>query len=146
MEVTKILKGTKEECFDIILEALIHDINQETETEVTVDDIHSGYSYVKILPNRLGKDGSVNVVIDELEVPTFYQARFESNQGTNRLSYSLSDNDSESFNLIYQESFDSPKKMNQWNFKLGNFIYKRSSKKRINIMFDQLQRLLNEEK
>lgn len=146
MEVTKVLQGTKEECFDIIIEALVHDIHENTDKNVTVDDINPGYSYVKRLANRLGKDGSVRVVIEDLQAPLSYQASFETNQGTNRLSYILSDNDAESFNLIYRESFESPKKINQWNFKLGNFIYKRSSKKRINIMFDQLQRLLNEKK
>jgi len=143
MEISREYFGTKEDCFDIILNALVHDIESETNEAIEIDQIKEGFSYKKKLVNRFGNEGSVQVTIEKLDVPHYYEAHFLSNQGTNILSYELVDIDEKSFNLIYKENFESSKKSHNLNFKLMQRLYKRSSTKRAKLMLDQLESLLN---
>lgn len=143
MEVSREYIGTKEDCFAIILEALIHDIEEETEESIEIDEIKEGFSYKKKLENRFGNEGYVQVTIAKLDVPNYYEAHFLSNHGLNILSYELTDIDEKSFNLIYKENFEGNKKTHNLNFKLMQRLYKRSSTKRVKLMLDHLETLLN---
>lgn len=144
MEIIREFVGDKTKAFDLIMEGLISDIEQETGKKVKIEDISEGYTYTKKLKNKFGNEGNVIVTIAKFDIPNVYEAHFQSKQGLNVLSYELKVKDDEAFDLIYQESFNSGKTSHNLNFKLMDFLFKRSSKKRVKIMLDQLQELLNQ--
>ena len=144
MEIIREFVGDKEKAFQLIMDALISDIEAETGEAVNQTEIGEGFTYIKKLTNRFGNEGNVEVLINKLDAPNYYEAQFLSQQGLNTLSYELNDKDEEAFDLIYKEEFEGEKASYNLNFKLMSFLFKRSSKKRVKIMLDQLQVLLNQ--
>lgn len=144
MEIIRELVGDKNKAFKLIMEGLMSDIEYETGKRPNMEDLTEGFTYIKKLKNKFGNEGNVDVTITKFDIPNYYEAHFQSKQGLNVLSYELKDKDDEAFDLIYQESFDSGKTSHNLNFKVMDFLFKRSSKKRVKIMLDQLQELLNQ--
>lgn len=144
MELKREFYGNKDEAFKLIMDGLISDIKHETGEVMELESIEEGFTYLKKLKNKFGHEGSVKVTIAKMDIPNYYEAHFDSQQGLNILSYELITKDEEAFDLIYRESFNSEKASRNLNFSLMSFLFKRSSKKRINLMLDQLQVLLNQ--
>lgn len=144
MEIIREFVGDKQKAFDIIMEALLSDIETETGESVNAEEITEGFRYIKKLTNRFGNEGNIEVTINSLDVPNYYEAHFQSQQGLNELSYELIDKGEDIFELIYKESFEGEKSSYNLNFKLMSFLFKRSSKKRVKLMLDKLQVLLNQ--
>lgn len=130
MEVTMDLKVSQETFFDFLVASIIQDIEQNTGKKITKADIKAGYSYDKKLKTKVGKMGSANVTIVTFEPNTQYVASFESNQGTNFISYKMKSLEVDKTNVIYTEEFIAADKPKEWNFKLVHFFYKKKSEKR----------------
>lgn len=144
MEIIREFIGDKEKAFDIIMDALLLDIGSVKEEKLTVEDIQDGFTYSKKLKNKFGNEDRVDVTIIKLDVPNYYEAQFQSRDGLNVLSYELKDKEDGIFDLIYKEDFKSEKTSHNLNFKVMSFVFSRSSKKRVKLMLDQLQVLLNQ--
>ncbi|WP_331836021.1 DUF3284 domain-containing protein [Erysipelothrix piscisicarius] len=144
MEVYRTMQGTPEQCYDLLIESLLMDLATSTGHNLTEDEIHEGYQYQKQLRGRMGNSGSVTVTLLELKRPNTYSVRFESAQGINTLEYHLEPLDDSQFKLTYAESYHSIKKRKMLNFKLMERFYRKGSQKRINLLLDQIQTILNE--
>ncbi|MFV0255189.1 MAG: DUF3284 domain-containing protein [Erysipelotrichaceae bacterium] len=142
MEIKRIIKGTKELCFEVLSESLLFDINNSSEKDIVLSDIKPGYSYTKNLQNKVGNKGAVRVEIKTFTPNSKYEVTFDTNQGCNTLSYQLNDYDAEHFELIYSENFTSEKSMNTMNFKFMSKLYERGNKKKINATLDQLENII----
>lgn len=144
MEAERIINGAREKLFSILTNSLLADIQQAGNEDVSVEDIKEGYSYRKQLTTKLGKEGTIKVIVTKFEAPHVYEATFESAQGFNVLSYTLEEVDDDHFKLIYKEDFMSEKTSRNMNYGLMSKLYKRSSKKKINLVLDQIETLMNE--
>lgn len=142
MEVTRVIEGSKEKLFTILMDSLLEDISETQGKQVKLEDIGKGYSYKKQLKTKVGKEGLIRVTITQLEVPSIYEATFESAQGFNTLSYKLEDVDDSHFNLTYTEEFMSEKKSQNLNHGLMSRLYKRSNKKKANLVLNQLEAMM----
>ncbi|MDF9824637.1 hypothetical protein M2475_001139 [Breznakia sp. PF5-3] len=144
MEVSRIIRGSEEKCFSILMASLLEDIEAAEGKKVKLEDIGKGYNYTKQLQNKLGKAGTIRVTIVEIDSPSVYKASFESAQGVNTLSYILEKVDDTHFKLTYNEEFLSDKKSNNLNYGLMSKLYKRSNKKKANLVLNQIETLVQE--
>lgn len=145
MEVTRMLDVSMNELDTFIKKMVIQDIHNTTGKKVKESDLGTGYKYRKKLQGRSGKEGSVTTRIDEL-TSGCYRASFESAQGINYLSYHYQEDENGKVNLRYEENFDAQSKSKELNFQLMSFLYKRSNKKRINLMLTQIEHLIQEKR
>lgn len=141
MEIIRKMNVSLQQMDDSITKMVLEDIKNATGKKVKSSDIGAGYKYQKELNNKMGKTGKVTTRIDVLK-SGFYQASFESVQGTNTLSYDYKAIDDHSIELTYTEEFLTISSAKQMNYRLMNFLYKRSNKKRINLMLDQLEQYI----
>lgn len=140
----RIIKGSKEKTFAIILQLVVDDVNRATKAKMKPEELKEGYAYTKKLKPRIGKEANIRVTIEKLHEPVEYEATFLNSQGLNTLSYTLEDHDDTHFKLVYREAFISDKKSSNMNFSLVSFLYKRSTKKRVNLLLDRLEELVQE--
>ncbi|OCN03839.1 hypothetical protein A4S06_04540 [Erysipelotrichaceae bacterium MTC7] len=145
MEITKLLRGKKETCYHIFIESVLADINANSEDGkvYTETDLHPGFTYYKKLQTKMGKAGRVKVELAQLVPNEVYVAKFYSAQGVNTVSYHLEDEDDDLFGITYSEDFVSDKTSKNLNFSLMSKLYARSSKKKMNLMLNQLQALVD---
>ncbi|TDW24671.1 uncharacterized protein DUF3284 [Breznakia blatticola] len=145
MEATRLMRGKKETCYKLFMESILADINANSEDgkQYTESDLHSGFTYYKQLKTKMGQEGRVKVELTELVPNEVYVAKFFSAQGVNTVSYHLEDEDEDLFALTYEEDFISDKTSKNLNFSLMNKLFSRSSKKKMDLMFNQLQTLLD---
>lgn len=143
MEISKVMKGSKQQLFGILMDSLLADIYASTQQQAAIEDIHVGYFYKKQLSTKLGKAGVIKVTITKLEVPNLYEATFQSAQGFNTLSYALEDVDDTHVKVVYQETFMSEKKSQNLNYGLMSWLYKRSNKKKANLVLNQIETMMN---
>lgn len=145
MQVRKKLNVSIDEFYSFIKEMVLEDIKAATKKRVTVEDIQNGYQYKKELIGRTGQTGLVHAEILSL-TPTQYSIQFKSAQGLNLVSYNYNKLDDSTIELIYEEDFMSDSKWNSLNFSVISFFYKRSSKKRILTMLNQIEQLITDKR
>ena len=144
MEVTKVLDVTLDEMDVFVADMVVRDIKEATNRKITAEKIHPGYTYTKKLTGRNGKEGKVTTVIKELKSGC-YHVTFKSAQGVNHLMYQYhSVNDDQQIELTYSETFESQGMTSSLNFRLMNFFYKHSSKRRIEKILYNIEVLINE--
>lgn len=143
MEVTRTLAVSVEEMDACIKKMVLEDIKNATGKKVKCSDIGAGYKYRKELKNKMGKVGKVTTRIDALESGN-YRASFESAQGINHLSYSYQPLHENQISLLYLEDYEAISTSKKLNYSLMSFLYKRSNKKRINLMLNQLENFILE--
>lgn len=143
MEVKKQLNVSKEELNAFIKSMVLQDIKNATGKNVKESDIGTGYKYHKKLKGRTGKEGKVCTRIDTL-TSGCYRASFESAQGINYLAYNYESDGEDKVNVCYEEGFNSSSNAKDLNHRLMSFLYKRSNKKRINLMLTHIEKLIQE--
>lgn len=143
MEIKRIVHGNIDAYFKVLEASLLNDYNEATQEEHASDVLKSGLTYQKTLRNRFGNEGKVVVTIDRYE-PNHYSASFKSAQGINQLSYDLEPMNENEFEVTYKEDFISESKSKNLNYSLMSKLYNRSSKKKINLMLDAIERMIHE--
>ena len=136
MEVKRIVHGDIKAYFKVLTDSLLSDYNAAMQAEYTSDVLKSGLTYQKKLRNSFGNEGTVSVSIDRFE-ENHYAASFKSAQGINQLSYDLEPLDN-------QEDFFSESKSKSLNYSIMSKLYKRSSKKKMNLMLDAIEKMIQE--
>ena len=139
MELEVKINATAKEVFDQLIKAVQQDIKYSTGKEVAVDKISEDYSYKKKLMSYVGKDVGVTVKIDKLVYPTQYSATFTNPNGKNSIEYNLIDSE-DSVKIIYKESYVYTSKLQNLNYKIMEFIFSRSNKKKMMRNFSYLEK------
>lgn len=143
MEIKRIVHGNIDAYFKVLEASLLNDYNEAMQEEHASDVLKSGLTYQKTLRNRFGNEGKVTVLIDRFE-QNHYAASFRSAQGINQLSYDLEPIDDNQFEVTYKEDFISESKSKNLNYSLMSKLYNRSSKKKMNLMLDAIERMIHE--
>lgn len=143
MEITRTMDVSMEEMNTFIKNMVLQDILHATGKKVKESDIGAGYKYRKKLKGRSGKEGNVSTRIDELKEGC-YRASFESAQGINYLSYQYEMSEDGKLNLCYKEDYTAQSKSKELNFQLMSFLYKRSNRKRMKLMLEHIEHLIQE--
>ena len=143
MEVSRILDVTMNEMDAFISQMVIQDIQEATNKTVDSKDVKPGYSYTKKLMGRNGREGRVKTTIRSLESGK-YHASFKSTQGMNHLCYTYEPTEDGRVNLTYSEEYDASSNSNNLNFKVMNFLYKRSNEKRVGKILANIELLIQQ--
>lgn len=130
MEVLLNLAVTSKEFFEFIIDSVVNDVNEKTNKNVSRKDIVRGFHYTKQIPNKVGKEAKVKVLVRELNLNEKYTAVIISGQGENVISYEVEELTDGSIDVKYSEEFIAEDKMSKWNFNIVNVFYKRRAKKK----------------
>lgn len=142
IEVRERLRVSANKFFNQIIESVCYDIEKSTGKKLGASNLKSGYKYKKTMKNKLGRKGSVEVVICDFKIPISYSAKFKSVNGINKISYKIDKINDDEIDVIYKEEFEGNSKSVDVNFKFVGFFYKRSAKKRARKMLKSLESYL----
>lgn len=142
MEISRVISGTSQAFFQVLMEGLLYDVNRSTNTIHQKAHVKEGFHYQKKLKNKLGHNGNVMVEVTKLQEPYVYEATFSSTQGINTLSYYAEKIDDQHIIVQYAEDFVSASSMKRMNYKLMSKLYKRSSLRKASLILDQLEDLM----
>lgn len=125
-----------EKFFEQIEKSISYDIEKSTGKKIIP---YRGFKYKKIMQNKLGRKGDVEILIKDFKSPTIYIAEFKSINGINEISYDVKELGEDCIEVTYTESFNGNTKMLNVNFNFMNFFYKRRAKKRARKMLKSME-------
>ena len=146
MKVEVKIKATADELYSLLMSSAKHDIERATGQEISLDELVSGYTYKKKLTNKLGKEASATGVLTMIDRPHTYEAAFTTSRGVNKVAYHLEPLEEGYLNVIYSEAYDPVSKNAEINFKIVNFFYKRSTRKRMIRLIRMMEAHIQKEK
>jgi len=132
------LEAKPEEMFDLFMESLKFDIEAATDKKPRNQDLKAGFSYEKMLTSRLGKPSAAKATISKLEAPYVYEMKYENFRGINIAIYHIEKVDEDNIEVSYEEVYEGHKKMDNINFKVMSWIFKRSSAKRARLLLEAM--------
>lgn len=141
MKIQRTINTSVEKFDEFIYQMIIADIKQTTKKKFNPSMKLEGYKYSKQMESKTGKSGKVNVKVEILRSGQ-YKVSFTSKEGVNYIHYQYEDNGNNTSRLKYEETFEGKDKTKGLNHSLMMFFYKRSSKKRANIILDQIESIL----
>lgn len=144
MEFIKIMNISDNELYNSIIDSIVYDINGTTKSNISKNELKSGYSYVKEMNTKAFSKGKVKIIIEELIEPKVYAARFISGKGDNYLRYEIKKINQDKIEVKYIEDFKGNSKMNTWNYNILSRFYKRSFLKRAEKTLDNIERWISE--
>ena len=131
MKVEVAIEATADELYSLLMTSVKHDIEQAINQEISLEELVSGYTYKKKLTNKLGNEANATGILTKIEKPHVYEAEFITGRGINRIAYHLEPLEDGYLNVTYSEAYEPVSKNAEVNFKIVNFFYKRSTKKRM---------------
>ena len=146
VEVQEKLYVSAEDFFNCVAESVAYDIADITGKKTRVNQIHKGFTYTKVMKNKVKRKGNVKVTITKWNPPYEYSATFDSITGQNSLSYKVEDLEDGYIGVSYTEDFIGTTKGKDLNFKLVNVFYKRKAKKRAVRLLRAIEKYVQEEK
>lgn len=146
VEVQEKLYVSAEDFFNCVAESVAYDIADITGKKTRIKQIHKGFTYTKVMKNKVKRKGDVKVTITEWEPPYVYEAEFESLGGINYLSYRIEELSDGYIGVTYKEDFKGASGSKDLNFKLVNIFYKRKAKKRAITLLRAIEKYAQEEK
>jgi len=140
------LNCTADEFFSLLRTSAMHDIKAATDAELSAEQIVSGYTYQKQLATKLGRKATTTVTLTKIEPPYCYEAAFASDRGVNTISYEIEERDGGRICVTYREGFAAANTFAELNFKLMNFFYKKTNKKRVLYMLNLMEQHIQSER
>ena len=131
MEVKVKIKVTADKLYSLLMNSVKHDIERATGQGISLEELVSGYTYKKKLTNKLGKEANATGVLTKIEKPHTYEAEFTTNRGINKVAYHLKPREDGYLDVTYSELYKPSNKNMDINFKIVNFFYKKTTRKRM---------------
>ncbi|MCL1936730.1 MAG: DUF3284 domain-containing protein [Defluviitaleaceae bacterium] len=132
MTVSKNIKVTSDEFFELLENSLLNDIKSNVES-FNKEDLKAGYIYEKKITNKLGKQIISKVEIEKFEKPLFYFAKFTTEKSINYLRYIVNQN-GDYCEVTIEEEYKGLSSMSNLNFSIMNIFFKKSNKRRLSQM------------
>ena len=142
MEIKRELNVNRHELYELIINSALEDI-RKYKPNTTAKDLHSGFYYEKNLNGNVKKKANTVVTVKCVKKDEKYSVAFETLTGITTTSYELSDSSGKTL-VTYKEEY----KAKNGKSSLGIFggLMESRGKKKLNKMFDQMERYLNKEK
>lgn len=144
VEVNEKLYVTAEDFFTQLAESIAYDVSESTGKKIRPKQLHKGYSYHKTMKNKVGRKGSVKVVITEFDYPLSYSAEFHSVNGVNKMGYHIEKLEDGFIGVSYMEDFEGKTKSQDLNFRFMNVFYKKRAQKRARKMLRAIEAYIQE--
>lgn len=145
MIVNEHLGVSAESFFTRIVDSVAYDASQAKGRTVDPSRIRAGYSYDKVMSNKLGKPCKTKVRITTLDYPRTYAASFVSAQGTNTVSYTVQPEGEGGVHVTYEEGFAGTSTSSDLNYKLVGFLYQHRARVRARRLLRQVERFILDE-
>ena len=126
--------------YDVLMLSLQHDIKQATGEALRVNQIKEGFTYSKMLKNKMGKMATSQTVITKLEKNKWYAAQFTTSRGKNTVAYQIKEISEHEIEVVYAEEYLAANKNKELNFKLMNFFFKKGIRKRAHSLLQMMER------
>lgn len=144
IEVKERLKVNQNKFFNKISESVCYDIEKSTGKKISPGSLFKGYKYKKIMKNKMGRKGDVEIIITDFKYPVSYGAKFKSINGINKINYKIDKIDEDVIDVTYSEDFLGNSSSINANFKFVSFFYNRKAKKRAKKMLRAMESYLLE--
>lgn len=138
MIIRKAVDVSNKQLFQAITSSLMDDYHQNTLSQLHLDQLQEGLSYIKYFGKN--KQNNVRVTVTAFESPKVYAASFSSNRGLKKLSYQLEDLGNGKTDIIYEFEMISDDVFQKANRFLMQFLLKKSLIRQTEA---QLQALVN---
>lgn len=139
MIIERQLNCTAREFFDVLVEAMINDINISTDHKIKKSRLKEGYSYTKTIVNK--KNQQARATITKYDENNRLCLQTMSDQGTTIMDYEIKEINDHLIQILYKEEY------RKNNGKLyDGFFYKHSVKKRMSLYFSRLEKYINSRK
>ncbi|MEG0328876.1 MAG: DUF3284 domain-containing protein [Longicatena sp.] len=145
VEVNEKLYVSADAFFNSIAESVAYDISDSTGKKIRPKQIKKGYSYTKVMKNKVKRKGDVSITISKWNPPYAYAAEFSSLTGVNYLSYEIEDLEGGYIGVTYREDFKGVSKSKDLNFKLVNVFFKKKAKRRAIKLLRAIEKYAQEE-
>lgn len=145
MIVKEHLNVSAEDFFDRIVDSVAYDASQAKGVTVASTRIRGGYSYEKVMSNKLGKPCKTKVRVTKLDYPCSYEASFSSAQGTNTVAYAVEPSEGTGIDVTYEEGFAGTSTTNDLNFKLTNLFYQHHARTRARRLLRQVEGFIQDD-
>lgn len=142
--VKETLEVSAEAFFGQILTSAAYDIQSAIGKELTKQQLHKGYQYIKRMKSKTGSKGDVNVEITALDAPRLYAAEFTCATGKNMISYSIESLEKEKITVTYTEDFSGKSTSQNLNYKVIGALYKRGARKKMARMLHNIESYLRQ--
>ena len=146
MEINVKMNVKAEEMYSVLMSSLKYDIKQAIGVEMAIDQIKEGFSYSKILKNKIGHAANSKALITKLEENKRYEAQFTTSRGVNIVTYDIKEISENEIKVIYSEDYLAINKNKDLNFKLMNFFFKRGIKKKAYSLLQMMEEHITLEK
>lgn len=139
MEVIEQLKVSKEQFFYQLLYSVQMEIENTTNSKISIKDIKKGYSYQKKMTTKVNTSGVVKVIIDDVIENEVYRMRVVTSRGDTITEYRIQEIEPNKIKVTYREEFISSSKYATWNYKLMSYPYVKRGKKKISAMLQAIE-------
>ncbi len=139
IEVKERLNVNQNKFFNKISESVCYDIEKATGKKINPGSLYKGYKYKKIMKNKMGRKGKVEIIITDFKYPVAYGAKFKSINGINKINYKIHKINDDTIEVTYTEDFSGNTNSININFKFVSFFYKRKAKKRAKKMLKDIE-------
>ena len=133
------LNVTADELFDVLLNSIHHDIEQAKAKKVPIFKIKTGYTYTKILKNKIGQKTKATATITKLEKPTSYEITFKSGRGVNTVAYELKTLDEDVLEVTYSENYEAKTSWQAINNTLMSKIFTRPASRKAKALIGMME-------
>ena len=131
LKVKMELKVSANEFFSFLVSSIALDVKTNGDMQdFTEENIKAGFSYVKPLLSKLGRQGMTTVTIEKYEPPNVYSASFTSSSGINKTEYIVDQTSDGCIQVVYSESFEGANIFANINYKIMSFALINSAKNR----------------
>ena len=144
MEVNEKLLVSDKDFFSLLQKSLLAEINQSTNEKFSIENIKKGFTYKKIMKNKIGQKSDVKITICEFTSNKHYKASLENYMGITFVEYLIEPIDSNSIYVKYSENFETKSKVKDLNQKFLEFLlFKRKAKNRAIKLLHSMESYIN---
>lgn len=147
IEVKEQLYVRSDEFFKLLCNSLIQEINNDCGKKVRFKDLKKGFTYKKVMKNKLGQSATVKVKFTDFKLNEVYAAEFDNGSSKTLISYRIEELDDDSIGVTYHEEFNSDSTLKNLNQKFMEFLlYRRKAKKRATNLLRSMEKYILEDR
>ncbi|MBC1457197.1 DUF3284 domain-containing protein [Listeria newyorkensis] len=137
MKITKKLAISQKECFDTIMNSVVHDVKAATGKKPLVQKLE-GLKFKR----KMANGSEAIMIITKCTPPAVYEFQTKTHVNTHTTSYTIEAITEHTCEVIYDETVEAKTSMARWNNILVGGMLGFTRKKRITRMLDGIEALV----
>ncbi|MBC1500123.1 DUF3284 domain-containing protein [Listeria weihenstephanensis] len=137
MKITKKLAISQKECFDTIMNSVVHDVKEATGKKPLVQKLE-GLKFKR----KMANGSEAVMIITKCTPPEIYEFQTKTHVNTHTTSYTVTAITEHTCEVVYDETVEAETAMARWNNILVGGLLGFTRKKRITRMLDGIEALV----